>query len=99
MLYVREFSFENDIMFTRLISLLLPSLNYCICPAFVLSIPLQFALMYIHTRTFWDVSMMAFCVLYLFIHVVCFGEGISVGPLILIHNINYNLFGVLSKFW
>lgn len=70
MLYVREFNFENSIMFTRLISLLLPCLNYCICPALFILIPLHFALMYIHTRTFWNVSMTAFCGLYLFIHVL-----------------------------
>lgn len=39
MLYVREFSFENYIMFTQLISLLLPCLKYCICPTFFLHTP------------------------------------------------------------
>lgn len=55
MLYVREFSFENYIMFTQLISLLLPCLKYCICPTCFTTVPLHFALMYIHTRTYWNV--------------------------------------------
>ena len=88
MLYVREFSFEkknnnNYMMFTRLISLLLPCLKYCTCPAFF-SLHLHFALMYIHTRTYWDVfsrsiSMTVFCALSLFIHLlgyfVCLFRG------------------------
>lgn len=51
MLHVREFSFE------KLIYLLLPCLKYCICPTFFISITLHFDLMYIHTRTYWNVFM------------------------------------------
>lgn len=102
MLYVREFSFENYIMFTQLISLLLPCLKYCICPTFFISIPLHFALMYIHTRTYWNVFLkhlyiyLSICFVCLF---VCLGEGVSVGLLILIYNIHFNLFGFCQIFW
>lgn len=105
MLYVREFSFENYIMFTQLISLLLPCLKYCICSTFFIPPP-SFVLMFIHTRTYWNVflkhlhdSVLWFIFIYpssLFICLFVWGRGYL---LTLIYNIHFNLFGVLSRFW
>lgn len=55
--------------------LLLPCLKYCICPALFMSMILHFALLYIHTRTYWNAwqkHLIAFCGLFLFIHLHCF---------------------------
>lgn len=95
-------------MFSQLISLLSPCLKYCICPTFFISVPLHLTPMYIHTRTYWNVSFEAspwqcFVLILLFVRLlclfVCFGEGSSVGPLILIYSTHLHSFGVSTKFW
>lgn len=76
MLHVREFGF------LKLIYLLLPCLKYCICPAFFISITLHFPLMYIDTRTYWNVflkhlhdSVLWFIFIYPFALFVLFASG------------------------
>lgn len=100
MLYVREFSFENYIMFALNWYLYCcPVLSTVNVPLSFISIPLYFALMYIHTRAYWSVFLkhlqdsvfvvsiyLSICFVCLF---VCLGGGGSV--LLLILNCNFRL--------
>lgn len=69
-------------VFLKLIYLLLPCLKYCICPTFFISITLHFPLMYIDTRTYWNVflkhlhdSVLWFIFIYPFAFFALFASG------------------------